>query len=159
MTTLFLKLALAYIIPGFIFTFSRAEHHTAKNVGTATSKLNLAGLYIIVLAAVYGFVTQIISLQDYQYGTVSTIIGALLGSSTFILIAVAVWKKSLRGSIIGACYSLLMIVYFLMLQVANRTVMLSQIKYEIIPTVLLLIGSITVLTSFAPKLKAEPAAA
>lgn len=153
----FLQSALAYVIPGIIFLFAKAKPHATKYNDIPLSKHSLRGLFVISAAAVTGFILQSFRLHDFEYHATSIILGALLSSSGLAIIAIAAWKKPFMGGMLGAVYSLLMGAYFLILQATHRTVMLSQMKHEIAPVAILFVGSIIVLMSLVPRLKAVPA--
>ncbi len=145
--------ALAFIIPGFLFLLSPPKRSASDIEKTVISKSYFTGLVITTAAAASGIISQILRFYNYPYSAAGIIMDVISGSSILVLVSITIWKRLFHGAVIGAGYSLFMVVYFLMLQAANRTVMLSQMKYDIVPAVLMLIGSTVIIVSAIPKLK------
>lgn len=144
-----LPISLPFLASGILFLLSRRGHGVSQDKNRRMPRLHLAGLLIIAFTGIFSFVDEITFRLDMQFGVISTLMTALLISSGLFLLAVASWAQPRWGGIIGVGYSLLMIAFFLITQVEDRTLLqtLLDLRYDFIITILVFIGSIMVLVS------------
>jgi hypothetical protein len=154
----FVRWSLAFIIPGILFLIPRFVHRIYPAKNRSIPKFRLTGILIICLAGIFSMVITLINRFELPTSSAALALGAILSGGSLILLAVASWAKPFWGGILGTCYALLMIAFFLITQTGDRTIlqMLSDLRYDIIPIIMVLIGCIIVLLSAPWRQKEEP---
>lgn len=153
----FVRLSLAFVIPGILFFIPRFVHPTYPARNYPRPNLSLAGTLVICLAGIFSMVITLINRFDLPTSVAALVLGAILSGGSLILLGVASWTKPFWGGILGTVYALLMIAFFFTTQTGDRTIlqMLSDLKYDIIPIFMVLIGSVMVLLSAPWRQKEE----
>jgi hypothetical protein len=149
---------LPLLASGILFLLSRkTERAYSDERGESIPKLRWTGLVIMGLTGLFCFLYEVIHRSHtFGFSVIDSLWTALLIGGSLILLAVAAWAWPLWGSIIGVGYSLLMMTYYTIAYSEGRTLLqlLSDFRFDIIPMIVLLIGSILVLASVKERRRA-----
>jgi hypothetical protein len=145
----YLPITLPFFVSGVLFLLLRRGYRISQDKDQRIPRLRLAGLFMVVFAGIFSFAHEIISRLHMPDSLISVLVTALLISIGLFLLAVASWIRPRWGGILGVAYAILMLAFFFITQAGDRTVlqMLSDLRYNFITTILVLIGSIMVLLS------------